>query len=338
MTSEENHSLLAHNTFAIDAHCTRFLEFQTADEVAQAAADGTLSELPPLLIIGAGANLLLTRDFDGTVAHSAIRGISFTPDGDHTLVRAGSGEDWDTFVQTCTDHHCHGLENLSLIPGEVGASAVQNIGAYGVEAKDFIHEIEAVRIADAENVKISPSECNYAYRHSRFKDEWRGRFFITAVTYRLPNNFAPRLDYGNIRAKLAEQHIDHPDATQLRQAIIDIRREKLPDPKVEGNAGSFFTNPIVARETFDRLRDQHPDMPHYDIDDRRVKIPAGWLIDQCGWKGRTVGRAGVHAKQALVIVNRGGATGQEIVQLSQTIQQDVFDRFGITITPEVNII
>jgi len=326
------------NTFGIDARCTTYLEFHTADEAAKAATDGTLAPGDRLLIVGSGANLLPTHDFDGTVAHSAIKGITYQPDGDHTLVRAGSGEDWDALVEQTIAHGCYGLENLSLIPGEVGASAVQNIGAYGGEAKDFICKIEAVRLADAAKVTIQPEECQYAYRHSRFKDEWRGRFFITAVTYRLSNHFEPRLDYGNIRAKLAELAVTQPDARQVRQAIIQIRREKLPDPKVLGNAGSFFTNPIVPREKYEQLKAQYPDIPHYDLPPDRVKIPAGWMIEQCGWKGRTLGRAGVHDKQALVLVNRGGATGQEIARLSQTISQDVARRFGIEIRPEVNII
>ena len=241
-------------------------------------------------------------------------------------------------VGFCVGQGIYGAENLSLIPGDVGASAVQNIGAYGVEVKNIIESVEAIEIATGTKYTFTNADCQYAYRHSRFKDEWRGRFFITYVTYRLSNTFCPKLEYGNIRNELAVKGITEPTAQQLRQVIIDIRRAKLPDPKEEGNAGSFFMNPVVSRAKYEALQAQYPQMPHYYIDADHEKIPAGWMIDQCGWKGRTVGRAGVHSKQALVLVNRGGATGGEIVALCRQIQQDVKQRFGIEIHPEVNII
>lgn len=333
MKDIKNYSLLRHNTFGIEARCDRFVEVGS-----EAEFQSLLPLTEPLLVIGRGSNLLLTQDFHGTVLRSDIMGIQVVagPDGSH--VCCGSGVEWDDVVGFCVGQGIYGAENLSLIPGDVGASAVQNIGAYGVEVKDIIESVEAIEIATGTKYTFTNADCQYAYRHSRFKDEWRGRFFITYVTYRLSNTFCPKLEYGNIRNELAVKGITEPTAQQLRQVIIDIRRAKLPDPKEEGNAGSFFMNPVVSRAKYEALQAQYPQMPHYYIDADHEKIPAGWMIDQCGWKGRTVGRAGVHSKQALVLVNRGGATGGEIVALCRQIQQDVKQRFGIEIHPEVNII
>ena len=224
----------------------------------------------------------------------------------------------------------------------MGASAVQNIGAYGVEAKDYIERIEAVEIATSRVVTIPAEHCGYGYRQSKFKQEWKNRYLITHVTYRLSTDFQPHLDYGNIREALRQAYgaddVSALTAQQLRDAIIGIRNAKLPDPKVMGNAGSFFMNPIVNRGKYEQLAALYPGMPHYEVDKDHVKIPAGWMIDQCGWKGKALGRAGVHDKQALVLVNLGGATGDEIVRLCQAIQKDVEAKFGIVIHPEVNII
>ena len=354
MKDLRNYSLLHHNTFGIEAHCRRFIEIETDDDARRlpsvlGAADH------PLLIVGGGSNLLLTADYGATVLHSAIGGMETAGgDGDTVLVRVGSGEKWDDVVKASVERGWHGAENLSLIPGDVGATAVQNIGAYGAEASHIIYNIEAVEIATGKSVTIAAADCDYGYRHSRFKDEWRGRYLITHVTYRLHTTFTPMLDYGNIREALRRQatattRMAGTDAQRLRQAIISIRREKLPDPSVEGNAGSFFMNPVVSHEKFEELLRKHPSMPHYDVSDAKedtpashptaaVKIPAGWLIEQCGWKGRTMGRAGVHSRQALVLVNRGGATGADILALCQAVQNDVKARFGIELLPEVNIV
>ena len=339
MKDVTDYSLLGHNTFGIDAHCRRFLEIETVGDALRLYSMLSPAD-QPLLIIGGGSNLLLTRDFPGTVIHSAIRGLEPAGDGSDgsVLLRAGSGETWDDVVQTSIQHGWHGAENLSLIPGDVGASAVQNIGAYGAEASHIIYNVEAVEISSGRQVTISAADCGYGYRQSRFKKEWRNRYFITHVTYRLHTAFTPLLDYGNIRDVLRQRGITTPTASELRQAIVDIRREKLPDPLVEGNAGSFFMNPVVSRVKYEELAAQYPQMPHYTIDAGHEKIPAGWMIDQCGWKGRSLGRAGVHDRQALVLVNRGGATGSEIVALCQAVQHDVRQRFGIDICPEVNII
>jgi len=332
-----NFELKEHNTFGISAKCKRFIEFCSVAELQQALGSLTGAD-KPLLILGGGSNLLLTGDFNGIVFHSAIKGHEAKETTDGVLLRCGSGEIWDDIVALCVRNGWYGAENLSLIPGEVGASAVQNIGAYGAEAKNIIYKVEAVEVSTGKIREFTNAECEYAYRQSKFKNEWKNRFIITYVTYKLSSTFTPRLDYGNIRAELERRGIVHPDASQLRGVIIDIRNAKLPDPKVEGNAGSFFMNPVVSKAKYDELAAQYEQMPHYTIDDEHEKIPSGWMIDKCGWKGKSLGRAGVHSRQALVLVNRGGATGADIVRLCETIIKDVKDKFGIEIKPEVNII
>lgn len=350
MRDINNYSLLEHNTFGIDAKCERFIEYASNEE-AQMVAE-VLRGANKYLIIGGGSNLLLTKDYQGIVVTPATMqnvadGIEILNDGvsthnDGVSIRCWAGLVFDDVVAFATSKGLYGMENLSLIPGEVGASAVQNIGAYGAEAKDVIESIEAVEIATGEVVTISAADCNYAYRQSRFKHEWKNKYLITHVTYRLSSTFTPHLDYGNIRTELEKKGIVMPTAQQLRDTIIEIRNEKLPDPKVEGNAGSFFMNPIVDKEKYQELTARYDKMPHYVVEDTNgevaYKIPAGWMIDQCGWKGKTLGKAGVHAKQALVLVNRGGATGADITHLMKTIQDDVKRTFGIELHPEVNII
>ena len=322
-----DYSLKGHNTFGLEAKCERFLEFATVEE-AQQVAEIIRKADRPYIIIGGGSNLLLTKDYEGIVVRSDILGIQI--DGDR--MTCGSGEVFDEMVEASLMAGLYGLENLSLIPGDVGASAVQNIGAYGVEAKDYIETIEAVEIATGRVVNIQAKDCGYGYRQSRFKQEWKDRYLITHVTYHLSTTFKPHLDYGVLK------QVKDPTPQELRQTIIDIRQAKLPDPKVVGNAGSFFMNPVVSREHYETLAAQYPDMPHYDVSDTLVKIPAGWMIEQCGWKGKSLGRAGVHEKQALVLVNLGGATGQEIVRLCETIRHDVKEKFGIELKPEVNVV
>ncbi len=329
-----NHNLRPYNTFGIDACCNRFVEFDSEDEIRRLVTDERMDSTP-YLIIGGGSNLLLTSDFRGTVYRSAIKGIESDDCGDYVIVRVGSGEVWDDFVSLCVERCWYGVENLSGIPGDVGACAVQNIGAYGVEAKNIIQLVEAVDVNDGQSVTFSNADCRYAYRQSRFKTEWKDRYIITRVTFRLSKTFSPQLDYGNIRALVDAGACT---AADVRRAVITIRNEKLPDPRVEGNAGSFFMNPIVDRGMFERLIGEYPSMPHYPVDGGMVKIPAGWLIEQCGWKGKSLGRAGVHSRQALVLVNRGGATGNEIVNLCNVIRNEVKEKFGIEINPEVNIV
>ena len=341
MKDIRDYSLLAHNTFGIDAKCKRFQEYSSVEEAQQMVAELTPDD-QPLLILGGGSNLLLTGDYEGTVIHSAIKGIKVLDDeklhsSDSVFLSCGSGEVFDDVVAYAVEHGYHGAENLSIIPGEVGASAVQNIGAYGVEAKDIIYKVEAVEIATGKVVVFDNQDCQYSYRQSRFKHEWKDKYLVTHVIYRLSKHFVPDLDYGNIRTSLAAKKIGNPTAQQLRDVIIEIRNAKLPDPKVQGNAGSFFMNPIVQKAKYEELAALYPGMPHYTIDAEHEKIPAGWMIDQCGWKGQSLGRAGVHDKQALVLVNRGGATGEEIVNLCETIRKDVKQKFGIDIHPEVNV-
>lgn len=333
MIDQENYSLLRHNTFGIDAKCKRFIEYSSVEEAQQVARMITDADRP-LLILGGGSNLLLTGDYNGTVLHSGIRFLEQT---DECHVRCGSGFIWDDVVDYCVANNLYGAENLSIIPGEVGASAVQNIGAYGAEAKDLIECVEAVEIETGQICRFTNTECAYSYRQSKFKHAWKNRFLITAVTYKLSKTYNPKLDYGNIRVALAAKGIDNPTAMQLRETIIDIRNAKLPDPKVLGNAGSFFMNPVVPTHKYNQLAQQYVGMPHYTIDSEYEKIPAGWLIEQCGWKGKALGKAAVHNKQALVLVNCGGATGSEVVQLYKTIQHDVKQKFDIEIKPEVNI-
>lgn len=342
MRDIRNYSLLEHNTFGIDAKCGRFLEYASVGEAVEVA--GMISS-SPFLIIGGGSNLLLTADYPGTVVTPApLADVSsgVCLDSKSLTLRCWAGLVFDDVVDYCVGNGLYGLENLSLIPGQVGASAVQNIGAYGAEVKDVICSVEAVEIATGKVVTIPAEECHYAYRQSRFKGEWRNRFLITYVTYRLSASFAPHVDYGNIKAELDAKGIATPTARQLREVIIDIRNAKLPDPKVEGNAGSFFMNPIVSRERFEAIRKDYPTMPFYEVrngqEDSSYKIPAGWMIDQCGWKGKTIGPAGVHSRQALVLVNKGGATGSDIVRLMKAVQHDVSERFGISLQPEVNIV
>ena len=337
MKDERNYSLKAHNTFGIDVKCNRFLQYDDDFEAIEVAKILRKSK-QPYIIIGEGSNLLLTKDFDGIVVRSGIKGYDFEEDYFCERMTCGSGEVWDDMVATSIKAGYSGMENLSLIPDDVGASAVQNIGAYGVEASDLILCVWMIEIPTGKTWMLGNEECEYGYRQSRFKKDWKNRFLITRVTYGLSRTFHPHLDYGNIRSELERKGISEPTAQQLRDIIIEIRNAKLPDPKVEGNAGSFFMNPVVTRKRYEKLATQYPQMPHYKVDSRHEKIPAGWMIEQCGWKGKSLGRAGVHDKQALVLVNRGGATGSEIVALCETIQKDVKDKFGIDIHPEVNII
>lgn len=327
-------SLLSHNTFGIDVNATRFLEYASVEELKQQIAQGAITT--PFLHIGGGSNLLFTKDYDGLILHSCIRGIEVTEETEQFVsVRVGAGIVWDDFVAYCVRNGWYGAENLSLIPGEVGASAVQNIGAYGVEVKDLITAVETVNFRGEERV-YTVDECEYSYRNSIFKRPENRTVFVTYVCLRLSKKERFTLDYGTIRQELEK----YPKLTLdiVRKVIIDIRESKLPDPKVMGNAGSFFMNPIVSREKLETLKQKYSRIPYYELNDGRVKIPAGWMIDQCGWKGKALGPAAVHDKQALVLVNRGGAKGSDIIALSDAVRTSVREKFGIDIHPEVYII
>ncbi len=344
MKEYKDYSLLKHNTFGIDAKCSRYIAYSSTEDACKVALQLTKDDRP-LLILGGGSNLLLTDDYPGTVVspEGKFEADICAEDGDSVLIKCWAGATVDDVIGWAIEQGLYGLENLSLIPGQVGASAVQNIGAYGAEAKDYIVETEAVEIATGKVVVIKSEDCNYAYRQSKFKHEWKDKYFITHVTYRLSRVFAPQLDYGNIKSSLiakiggTEDDLAARITPQLlRDTIIEIRKSKLPEPEEFGNAGSFFMNPIVGKQQFEELQAKFPNLKYFEVENG-YKIPAGWLIDQCGWKGKTLGNAGVWPKQALVLYNCGGASGQEIVSLCEAIRNDVKHKFNLDIHPEVNI-
>lgn len=336
-----DYSLKSLHTFGMDVRAAHFVEYASVDELRTLLVrlHTEWTELP-WLHIGGGSNLLFASDsYPGVIVHSAIKGWQVVHEDETSVhLRVGAGVVWDELVAYTVSQGWGGMENLSLIPGEVGASAVQNIGAYGMEAKDLIVDVETIEAASGEPYIFDCESCDYAYRYSMFKSaEYKGCFIITHVTYRLQKHPVFHLDYGNIRAEL-DRMGEGVSLETVRQAVINIRESKLPDPKVTGNAGSFFMNPVVPREVMERIRVDYPQMPFYEVDAGRVKIPAGWMIEQCGWKGRSLGRAAVHDKQALVLVNLGGATGSEVMALSDAVRQDVKEKFGVEIHPEVNFI
>ena len=332
---KENYSLLHNNTFGIDAKCRYFIEYATTHELREALAFVKGKGIK-MLHIGGGSNLLFTQDFNGAILHAISKDIKITGETEHKVyVQADAGVVWDDFVDWTISHELYGLENLSLIPGEVGASAVQNIGAYGIEACQYIAQVNTLEIATGKTQAFDVKECDYGYRHSIFKSTLSGQYIITSVVYRLSREFTPHLEYGALRSLLAQHKISEQEVTarQLRDLIIDVRNEKLPRPKETGSAGSFFMNPVVTQETYERLALSYPNIPHYPAPGG-VKLSAGWMIDQAGWKGKRIGCAGVHDKQALVLVNHGGASGADIVALAKKIQEDIYQQFGIKIYPE----
>lgn len=332
----QNHSLLNFNTFGLNVNARHFFEFDSENELIEILQHQLIKE-NPLLVIGQGSNLLFLNDFDGVVLHSAIRGIQVIEETeDAVIIKVGSGVIWDDLVEYCVKQGWSGIENLSLIPGETGAAAIQNIGAYGVEIKDVVQKVNAVRIADGQRRAFELEACHYGYRESVFKKELKGQFIVTSVIIRLSKKPVFNLSYNHLEKEVLKNGVMNLE--NIRNTIIQVRESKLPDPKVLGNAGSFFMNPVVKRERYEALQLQYPEMPHYYISEQAEKIPAGWLIEQCGWKGRTIGNVGVHAKQALVLVNYGGAKGKEIAELAAMIQQSVADKFGISLIPEVNFI
>lgn len=332
ITEHRDFQLRPYNTFGIEARAAEFIDYTDARDLSDIFP---LSGVARWLHIGGGSNLLFTRDYDGLVLHSSATGVEVVAEDDETVdVRACAGLGWDDFVSMCVGCGWTGAENLSLIPGEVGASAVQNIGAYGVEACDLIRRVETFDTENRCHRTFEAAECGYSYRDSRFKHE--KQYIVTHVTYRLSKRFKPDLSYGNLSSIFAGQE-DRLTPAALREAVIGVRRAKLPDPEVTGNAGSFFMNPVVSEDKYRQLLSVYPSMPAYKVAGG-VKLPAGWLIDRCGWKGRSLGRAGVHPKQALVLVNLGGATAEEIMRLAATIEADVADKFGVAIKPEVNYI
>ena len=337
MKRYDNYSLSAHNTFGMDVRAALFVEYETEDELRRFLQSGDLARHGRHLHIGSGSNLLFAGDYDGVVMHSALRDLEVVAEDDsHIEVRVGAGYVWDDFVAYCVAHGWGGVENLSAIPGEVGASAVQNIGAYGVEVRDVIVRVEAMALDGTMRV-FANAECGYGYRDSVFKRGLRGQYIITHVVYRLDKTPTFRLDYGDLRARVEAGGT--PTLEAVRGAVAAIRDSKLPDPKVLGNAGSFFKNPVVERELAEKLLAEYPDMPLYPAaEEGKAKLAAGWLIDRAGWKGKSDGRVGVHARQALVLINLGGATGAEVMALAHRIVGDVKERFGVELSPEVNVL
>ena len=288
----DNCPLKERHTFGMDVKADRLIEFANEDELKSALTGA----VKPLLFMGGGSNLLFLNNYSGTVLHSVIDNINIVAEDDNSVsVRVGSGVVWDDFVAYCVEKGWWGVENLSLIPGEVGASAVQNIGAYGVEVKDVLQSIEAISVDDLSKRIFTNAECNYAYRDSIFKKSLKGKYVITYVTYRLSKKANPNIGYGALKSVLAE----NPSLKEIRDAIIAVRNSKLPDPKVYGNAGSFFMNPVIPMEQFVALQSRYPDIPSYPASDGYIKVPAGWLIEKSGWKGKSLGNAAVYEKQAL---------------------------------------
>ncbi len=326
-----NCPLKERHTFGMDVKADRLIEFANEDELKSALTGA----VKPLLFMGGGSNLLFLNNYSGTVLHSVIDNINMVAEDDNSVsVRVGSGVVWDDFVAYCVEKGWWGVENLSLIPGEVGASAVQNIGAYGVEVKDVLQSIEAISVDDLSKRIFTNAECNYGYRDSIFKKSLKGKYVITYVTYRLSKKANPNIGYGALKSVLAE----NPSLKEIRDAIIAVRNSKLPDPKVYGNAGSFFMNPVIPMEQFVELQSRYPEIPSYPASEGYIKVPAGWLIEKSGWKGKSLGNAAVYEKQALVLINRGGATGMEIKHLADTVIADVQKIFGMTLHAEVNYI
>lgn len=333
----ENYSLLSLNTFGMDVKADRYVECADVRELLEVLQFPAV-KAAPFLVMGGGSNLLFAEDFPGTVLRMRNASVEVTDsDEDSVSVRCGAGLVWDDFVHRCVEEQWYGVENLSYIPGEVGASAIQNIGAYGVEVKDLIVSVDAIDCRDGSPCSFSQEECGYAYRFSHFKGKWRGRYVVTHVTYRLSRRPHFTLSYGNVQSELQRRGWE-VTLSGVRDVITAIRKEKLPDPAVCGNAGSFFMNPVIPQEQFASLLKRFPDLPHYPAEDGKVKVPAGWLIEKAGWKGQRLGRAAVHDRQALVLVNLGGARGEEVMTLAGQIVESVNREFGIDIHPEVNFV
>ena len=343
---QSNISLKPYNTFGIDAEAKYFTEIKSVDDYRELLADKKLAE-EKKLILGGGSNILLTKNYDGLVIRNCIPGIEVVSETDfHVIVKANAGVVWHQLVLYTIENNYGGIENLSLIPGFAGAAPMQNIGAYGVEMKDVFYSLEAADVHTGELVNFNLNDCGFGYRESVFKGKYKGRYLITSVSMRFAKlnnphtlaNYRFKTEYGDIQHTLGEMRAFDLSIKAVSDAVIKIRSSKLPDPKQIGNAGSFFKNPVVSKELYESLGEKYPVMPSYPQKDGSVKVPAGWLIEQCGWKGKVVGNTGSHAKQALVLVNYGHATGHEVWQLAMDIQHSVKGKFGIEISPEVNVV
>ncbi|TSE06451.1 UDP-N-acetylmuramate dehydrogenase [Aquimarina algiphila] len=337
MKIEHKKSLKEYNTFGINAIASEFVAITSESELKYILSEHSKKNL---FILSGGSNMLLTKNLDALVLHIAIKGIEVVEESETAvLISACAGENWHDFVQYCIQNNYGGLENLSLIPGYVGSAPIQNIGAYGVELKDTMVSCEAINIITQEKQIFQKKDCKFEYRNSIFKNEVKGEYIITKVTFKLTKkDHNLNTDYGAIESALKEQHIKTPTIKNISEAVIQIRQSKLPDPSEIGNSGSFFKNPVISKGLFTKLQKAHPNIPSYIIDENNIKIPAGWLIEQSGFKGKRWGDAGVHEKQALVLVNHGNASGKEILDIATRIQQEVKQKFDITLETEVNII
>ena len=328
------YSLLSHNTFGIEATANQFVEFSSVDDIVGFLGEGYDGRS---FVIGGGSNLLFVNDYNGTILHSAIMGMQVVEEDDnYLLLRVGSGVNWDALVAYTVEQGWGGLENLSAIPGEVGASAVQNVGAYGVEAGELIVKVETVRLSDALCQEFLHDDCCFSYRHSIFKAAEKGKHIITHVTYRLSKNPTFKLTYGNLSEKVGL--LGGATLANVRKAVCEIREAKLPSPDRIGSAGSFFMNPIVPAEVAEALVKEYPAMPQYPLTCGNVKLSAGWLIEQCGWKETPHEHVGVYKHQALVVINRGGATGRDVLDFASAVVASVKEKFGVELNMEVNVI
>ncbi|MDQ0641520.1 UDP-N-acetylmuramate dehydrogenase [Pedobacter sp. W3I1] len=334
---QENISLKPYNSFGIDVKASYFAEISDEADLIKLFKQ-EIVKTQKLLVIGGGSNVLFTQDYDGLVVKISIKGIQSAVIDDKVLVTAGAGEVWNDFVNYCVGHHFAGVENLSLIPGTVGASPIQNIGAYGVELKDVFESCTAFEIKTGTMKTFSYNDCHFGYRESIFKGELKGQYVITSVTFRLSAEAKINTSYGAIETELLNRGIENPDIADVSAAVSHIRVSKLPDPSTIGNAGSFFKNPVIEKYEFADVVAKHPDVVHYPTADDKIKLAAGWLIEQCGWKGKVVGQTGTWKNQALVLVNHGHATGTEVYHFSEQIIDSVKSTFGVTLEREVNIL
>lgn len=336
MLIKQDISLKPYNTFGIDVKAKYFAEIKNEQDLEELFMSREAKE-EKLLILGGGSNMLFTQDFNGLVVKMAITGISHELNGDTIEITAGAGVVWNDLVMFCVEHKFAGLENLTLIPGTVGASPIQNIGAYGVELKDVFKQCRVFEIATGKILTFTYGDCKFGYRDSVFKNEHKGEYIVTSVTFNLSAKAHLKTHYGAINAELALQQITNPTIADVSKVVAKIRVSKLPDPKTIGNAGSFFKNPVISKAQFDQLIVNFPDVVHFDVPDGQVKIAAGWLIEQCGFKGITDGHTGTWKNQALVLVNHGNATGQEVYNFSEKIITEVYTKFGVRLEREVNV-
>lgn len=333
---QSNVDLTDLNTLGVHAHAHWYSRIASQNEL-QALCQSEFEV--PIFILGGGSNILFRNDFNGMIIHIDIQGKEVVQESeDHVWLKAGAGENWHQTVLYCIEKGWGGIENLSLIPGTVGAAPIQNIGAYGVELEEVFEELEAIELESGKRQVFKKEDCCFGYRDSIFKNELKGTHAVCSVTLRLDKKHKLNTSYGAIKDKLKEKNIEQPTIKDISDVVIEIRKSKLPDPRELGNAGSFFKNPAISKRKFQNLKENYTEMPGYPLDNGKIKVPAGWLIDEAGWKGKVIGNAGTYDQQALVIVNHGGATGSEIWQLAKQIQQSVKEQFDISLVPEVNIV